>query len=303
MAHPDLRRDASPGLETARRLIDRASRVVVLTRAGISTDSGVPDFRGPQGVWTLDPKADRPTESWPPRGRRARAPREAARADYAEYRWTPPACRHEPGARHRGARQRARRRLPGLWLARPHAGRARPRPPRRGRSAVHVLRRHREKRHDLVRPGARARRDRARDASRRGDGLSRSGGEQSAGVSGRLRRAGRQGCGREARHCQPRRRQPFARTSPTSRSTAGSARCFRGCSEDSRLWRSAPVGLSRPGTARDARRHPRATTPRPAASRQIESGPAPNAAERDACRRTRRRCRGGAGCGTGTSAA
>jgi NAD-dependent deacetylase len=39
--------------------IDDATTVVVLTGAGISTDSGIADFRGPKGIWTRNPEAEK----------------------------------------------------------------------------------------------------------------------------------------------------------------------------------------------------------------------------------------------------
>src|ERR1700741_4767680 len=49
----------SRSLEIVRDWLNRATRVVALTGAGISTESGIPDFRGPQGLWTKNPKAEK----------------------------------------------------------------------------------------------------------------------------------------------------------------------------------------------------------------------------------------------------
>jgi NAD-dependent deacetylase len=44
-------------IQRAAELLSRARRIVVLTGAGVSTDSGIPDFRSPTGLWTrYDPR-------------------------------------------------------------------------------------------------------------------------------------------------------------------------------------------------------------------------------------------------------
>lgn len=46
-------------VERAARDLARSKHAIALTGAGMSTESGIPDFRGPDGIWTKDPEAER----------------------------------------------------------------------------------------------------------------------------------------------------------------------------------------------------------------------------------------------------
>ena len=46
-------------VEHAQQIVATSSKITVLTGAGISTDSGIPDFRGPNGLWTKNPDSER----------------------------------------------------------------------------------------------------------------------------------------------------------------------------------------------------------------------------------------------------
>src|SRR5918998_2637903 len=50
-------------IEAIARWIIECEHIVAFTGAGISTDSGIPDFRGPEGVWTRR-DAGKPAPRW-----------------------------------------------------------------------------------------------------------------------------------------------------------------------------------------------------------------------------------------------
>jgi NAD-dependent deacetylase len=49
----------SGAFDRVAKMLRDSERVTVLTGAGISTDSGIPDYRGPNGLWTRNPEAAR----------------------------------------------------------------------------------------------------------------------------------------------------------------------------------------------------------------------------------------------------
>ena len=72
----------SDALDELARLAEASGRTVVLTGAGLSTESGLPDYRGPDGLWrnrrfeelaSLSTWRERPAELWAFYGERLRA--------------------------------------------------------------------------------------------------------------------------------------------------------------------------------------------------------------------------------------
>ena len=80
---------------SAADLLAAGRRLTVLTGAGVSTDSGIPDFRGPDGLWTRNPEAQRYVDF-----DLYRSDREVRQESWRR-RAAHPALRAEPNAAHR----------------------------------------------------------------------------------------------------------------------------------------------------------------------------------------------------------
>ena len=81
-------------MEAARGWVAGSRRIVALTGAGISTESGIPDFRGPKGLWTQNPKAEKLSDI-----RHYMADREVRKLAW-QHRISHPAWRAKPNAGH-----------------------------------------------------------------------------------------------------------------------------------------------------------------------------------------------------------